>query len=83
VNTLGLDNAADHRLARKWWAIATVFAFGAGILLRIGAPSVAMYVLTPHTWLLGVVGFAYHHGWLRRDTHAPAAALDSTTKETP
>ena len=57
----------QHRRARRDWAIAAPVIFVAAVLLRIGAPHIAPYIVSPSSWLLAVVFAAYHHGWLRRD----------------
>lgn len=56
-----------HLRARKAWLVAAVVTFGLDILLRVYVPTLAPLLATPTSWVWGVVGFACHHGWLRRD----------------
>jgi hypothetical protein len=70
--------AQRHRLERNVWIAAAPATWLAAVLMTIGAPHIAPYVITPHTWVWCIVGAAYHQGWLR--AHRDQPAVEETTE---
>lgn len=70
-----------HRFERNVWIAAAPAMWVVAVLVTIGAPHIAPYLVTPHTWVWCIVFAAYHQDWLRahRDI-GPVEAVEETTE---